>query len=48
MSGVHERFADGLFEIKWQAGEQSKLHRRGEEKQRCRAREQESEADKIK
>jgi hypothetical protein len=47
MSELHERFTDGLFEIKWQPGVQSELHRRGENKQRCRAREQESEAEKI-
>jgi hypothetical protein len=47
MSEVHERFTDGLFETRWQQGEQPKFHR-GENKQSHRAEEQESEADKMK
>lgn len=47
MSELHERFTDGLFEARWQSGEQTEFHR-GENKQSHRAEEQKSEADKMK
>lgn len=47
MSELHERFTDGLFEARWQAGVQPEFHR-GENKQSNRAEEQKSEADKMK
>src|SRR5437660_4950341 len=46
MSELHERFTDGLFEARWQPGEQAEFHN-GENRQSHRAEEKKSEANKI-
>jgi hypothetical protein len=46
MTELHERFAEGLFEARWQPSEQAEFHN-GENRQNHRAEEQKSEANKI-